>query len=93
MSVSKEDIKKISNLVSIEIEDKDIEKYQKDLSDVLHWTDNLNNADTSSIKDVFDDNICTPLRDDTVKPSGIDEEIRKAFVSREKDLAKVKKVI
>ena len=45
--ISKEEVKKISKLARLSISEKEIEKYQKDLSAVLDYIEKLKEADVS----------------------------------------------
>lgn len=47
--LSKEEVKKIANLARIEIDDKESEKYSKELSDILGFVEKLNEADTDGV--------------------------------------------
>jgi len=51
--LSKDDVKKLAKLANLSISDKEIEKYQQQLSDSLKYVDNLKDIDTSDIPDTF----------------------------------------
>lgn len=52
--LSKEDVIKLSKLARIQLTDAEVEKFQKDLSAVLEYIDELNQVDVSGISEVFE---------------------------------------
>lgn len=48
--LSKQEVKKISALARIGLSDKEIEKYQEDLSAVLDWIEQLKEVDVSGVE-------------------------------------------
>jgi aspartyl-tRNA(Asn)/glutamyl-tRNA(Gln) amidotransferase subunit C len=48
--VSKEDVKNIALLARLELTEKDYEKYQSDLSDILSYVDLIGKVDTKGIE-------------------------------------------
>ncbi|MFO1258006.1 MAG: Asp-tRNA(Asn)/Glu-tRNA(Gln) amidotransferase subunit GatC [Gammaproteobacteria bacterium] len=49
MSLSREDIKKIAHLARLDIQEKDIPIYERNLSNILNLVENLSQASTQSI--------------------------------------------
>jgi len=50
--LSKDEVKKIANLARIEIDDKESERYSKELSDILGFVEKLNEADTEGVEPI-----------------------------------------
>jgi aspartyl-tRNA(Asn)/glutamyl-tRNA(Gln) amidotransferase subunit C len=50
--LSKEEVKKIANLARIKISEEEAGKYSTELSDILGFVENLNEADTGGIEPI-----------------------------------------
>ena len=50
--LSKEEVKKIASLARIGVEDKELEDYQKNLSEILDYFKELNELDTDSVEPI-----------------------------------------
>ena len=50
MSLTKEEVLKIAKLSKLSFEDKEIEKFQVELNDILKYIDMLNEVDTSKVQ-------------------------------------------
>ena len=50
MSLTKEEVLKIAKLSKLSFEEKEIEKFQVELNDILKYVDMLNEVDTSSVE-------------------------------------------
>ena len=50
MSLTKEEVLKIAKLSKLSFEDKEIEKFQVELNDILKYIDILNEVETSKVK-------------------------------------------
>ena len=50
MKLSKQDIKHIANLARLELSEKELDKYGKQLSDVLGYIDQLQEVDTKGVE-------------------------------------------
>lgn len=48
--VSKEEVKQIAYLARLEMSDKEIEKYQKELSGILKYVDQISEVDTKNVE-------------------------------------------
>lgn len=48
--ISKEDVLKVAQLARLELSDKEVEKYQKELSAILGYIDVLNKVDVSQVE-------------------------------------------
>ena len=53
MSISKEEIIHIAKLASLNLNDDEIEKYTKNMQEILEFANTVNNVDTSSIKETI----------------------------------------
>lgn len=51
--ISKQEVKHIAKLARIELEEKEIELFQKDFTSILDYFELLKKADTSKVKDIF----------------------------------------
>ena len=50
MALSREEVLKIAKLSKLSFEEKEIEKFQVELNDILKYVDMLNEVDTSSVE-------------------------------------------
>lgn len=50
--LNKDEVQKIANLARIEIIGKEVEKYSKELSDILEFVEKLNEANTGTIEPI-----------------------------------------
>ena len=50
MALTREEVLKIAKLSKLSFEDKEIEKFQVELNDILKYIDMLNEVDTSKVK-------------------------------------------
>ena len=77
MPLTKEEVKKISELSRIELSEPEIEKFQKELSVVLEYVSELNQVDTEGVEDIAqvtgfenvfrtDEPEISPYRDDII---------------------------
>lgn len=70
MALTKEEVLNVAKLARLEFSPKEIEKYQKELNDILNYIDMLDEVDvseTTGLSQVNDD--VNNLREDTVKES------------------------
>lgn len=94
MSVSKEDVKHIANLARLEFTDDELEKYTKDLAEIVNFANTLSEINVEGveptnhileIKNVF--------RKDELKPSLDREEILKNAPEKQAGCVSVPKVV
>lgn len=94
MSVSKEDVIHIAKLARLEFSDEELEKYTKNMSDIVDFANSLSKIDVSGveptnhileIKNVF--------RKDEIKPSYDREEILKNAPTKAGGCVSVPKVV
>ncbi|MDR2794182.1 MAG: Asp-tRNA(Asn)/Glu-tRNA(Gln) amidotransferase subunit GatC [Holosporaceae bacterium] len=68
MTVSREDVMKMSHLARIKISESKIDKLRNDLNVILHFIEQLNEVDCSQVQDSPQDvSDCTHERDDVVE--------------------------
>ena len=96
--ISKEEVQHISELARLELSDKELEKMQKDLGEILDYVEMLKKVDVSSIgtgahsvglnlKNVTREDKESPAPTDTVK------KIKTQFPNKEKDYLRVKEIL
>jgi aspartyl-tRNA(Asn)/glutamyl-tRNA(Gln) amidotransferase subunit C len=74
--LSKEEVKKLALLARIALSDAEVEKYQKDLSTVLDYVDELKKVDVSGVDEVFEvTGLVNVQRDDKVVTAENHQEI------------------
>lgn len=92
--LSKEEVKNIAALARIGLTDKEIEKYQKDLSAILDWVEQLKEVDVSGVESTAHitgmDNI---TREDKAASFDNVENIKKLFPEGKGGYDKVKSVL
>ena len=70
MALTKEEVLKIAKLSKLSFEDKEIEKFQVELNDILKYIDMLNEVDTSKIEPlVYINEAVNNFREKEEKPS------------------------
>lgn len=94
MSVSKEDVKHIASLSRLEFTDEELEKYTKNMADIVEFANSLASLDVSNVEPtnhILD--IKNVFRKDEVKPSYDREEILKNAPTKAGGCVSVPKVI
>jgi len=94
--ISKEDVKKITDLARLRLSEEEIAKMQKDLAEILEYTNLLNKADVSLVKASFGSkNKENFLRPDKVQSisEGTRQDILGQFSEKQGDYLKVKKIL
>lgn len=90
--LSNREIEHIAKLAHIGLKDKEIEKFQKHLSDILQYVDQLNEVDTGHVSPTFQVTGLTNIfRDDKVVPSLTQEQTLQNAPLKEKGYFKVKR--
>ena len=70
MALTKEEVLKIAKLSKLSFEDKEIEKFQVELNDILKYIDMLNEVDTSKVQPlVYINETVNNFREKEEKPS------------------------
>jgi|YelNatPaOPRAMG01_1025707.scaffolds.fasta_scaffold16361_3 aspartyl/glutamyl-tRNA(Asn/Gln) amidotransferase C subunit len=94
--IPKEKVKHIAKLARLDLSEKEIEKYQKDLSKILEYIEKLKEVDVSKAEPIFHPlKIKNVLREDIEFKKAI-EEIKKLIElmpERKEGYLKVKKVL
>lgn len=93
MKISKEQVQTIAKLAKLEFSEKDLQRYQNELSIILEYMEKLNELDTEKIKPVyyvFEHD--TPYREDISKKTFKKEEALKNAPQRMDDFFLVPKV-
>ena len=70
MALSREEVLKIAKLSKLSFEEKEIEKFQVELNDILKYVDMLNEVDTSSVEPlIYINEAVNNFREKEEKPS------------------------
>ena len=78
MDIDKKLVKKIATLSRVKIEEKEIEKISKELSEIITWVEKLNEVDTNNVTPVANSSdIKIPFRKDEIKDGKIKDKILK----------------
>ncbi len=89
-----EDVKKIAALARIEIDDHEVEKFQKELSSVLDYVEALNQVDVSGLEEVSQvTGLVNVQREDVVVDHGNREEIFSQAPEMKDGYFKVKSIL
>jgi aspartyl-tRNA(Asn)/glutamyl-tRNA(Gln) amidotransferase subunit C len=94
MTLKTEDVRNIAHLARLQIEDEAIDRYAKDLSDVLELVEQMNVLDTSGITPMAHPlDASQRLRDDTVTEPDLRDKFQSIAPDVEKGLYRVPRVI
>lgn len=94
MSISKEELLHIAKLSDLKIRDDEIDKYLKNLEDILSYTEIINNAPCDSLEETVGANDSfNAFRKDEVNSFKNTKEILSNAPDIEKDMFKIPKVI
>ena len=78
MDIDKKLVKKIATLSRIKIQEKEVEKFSKELSKIITWVEKLNEVDTKNISPTTNpSDIKIPFRKDEIKDGKIKDKILK----------------
>lgn len=92
--ISKQEVERIAQLARIELSEKEIERYQKELSGILDYIEILNKVDTSAIDPTAQVTGLLNVYDEDVKrPSLKREEILKNAPEKKDGYIRVKPVL
>lgn len=89
--ISKEEVKHIAKLARLELTEEEIEKMQKDLSEILGYFDVLKKAPKIKIQNPKPKT--QNLREDVAKQSGLADDIVGAAPDKKDDYIKVKAIL
>jgi aspartyl-tRNA(Asn)/glutamyl-tRNA(Gln) amidotransferase subunit C len=94
MSLSAEDVKKIGHLAHLNLSDQDIAVYTPQLSSILHFIEQLQQADTAHIQALAHPlDLCQRLRPDTITEPNLRDKFQRIAPQVEAGLYLVPKVI
>ena len=94
MSLTASDVKKISHLARLAIDEADIEKYTNDLSNILDTFENMNEANVEGVEPMANPQDSTQrLRDDVVTEVDAREKFQSIAPNTESGLYLVPKVL
>lgn len=94
MPITKGKVKYIAKLSKLKLSEKELEKYPKQLSEILNYMDMLNEFDTEGVEPLINpiENE-NRLREDKIEKSIVKEEALKNSYERKNDFFSVPKVI
>ena len=93
MSISNEEIIHIAELSDLKISDNEIEKYKKDISEILKLANEVNNVNTDGMDETIGANQkCNAFRKDEVKNSKNREILMQNAPSKEDGMFKIPKM-
>jgi aspartyl-tRNA(Asn)/glutamyl-tRNA(Gln) amidotransferase subunit C len=93
--LSRDDILKLAHLARLDISEEEIELYQKELSSILQYVEQIQNTDVSGLKPTTQvTGLTNVMRDDEVQDYGVspDDLLRLAPKTQDRQL-KVKRMI
>ena len=94
MDIDKKLVKKIATLSRVKIEEKEIEKISKELSEIITWVGKLNEVDTNNVTPVANpSDIKIPFRKDEINDGKIEEKILKNAPEKKAGYFVVPKVV
>ena len=95
MKLTKEEVRKIAKLCRLEFTEEELEKFQKDLSRILDFVEQLNEVDTQGVEPTYQvTGLFNVFRQDEVKESSLEErrKIRENFPDQKDNFLKVPKI-
>ena len=94
MALSKEDVLNIANLARLQIEEGELDRYKQDLSRILEFVEQMNQADVDNIEPMaHPQDMMQPLRADNVAESNQREKFQQIAPATQDGLYLVPKVI
>ena len=94
MDIDKKLVKKIATLSRVKIEENEIEKISKELSEIITWVEKLNEVDTNNVTPVANSSdIKIPFRKDEINDGKIEEKILKNAPEKKAGYFVVPKVV
>jgi aspartyl-tRNA(Asn)/glutamyl-tRNA(Gln) amidotransferase subunit C len=94
MILTKEEVKKISELCRIELTEAEVEKFQKELSLVLDYVSELQKVDTEGVEEISQvTGLENVFRSDIEQYSPIRDAIIKNFPESKDDFLKIKSIL
>ena len=94
MALSKEDVLNIANLARLQIDEGELDRYKQDLSRILEFVEQMNQADVDNIEPMaHPQDMMQPLRADNVAESNQREKFQQIAPATQDGLYLVPKVI
>jgi len=94
MAVTKQEVEKIAELARLEFNESEIEHLTKDMNQILHHMDKLNELDTSNVEPLSHPiEVKNVFREDELKPSTKREDALRNAPDKDDEFFKVPKVI
>jgi aspartyl-tRNA(Asn)/glutamyl-tRNA(Gln) amidotransferase subunit C len=92
--ISEDEVKHIAGLARIGLDEKEIEKYQKDMSSILDWIDELKEVDIESVEPTAHiTGLINITREDKAEDFAGKNEIVKLFPDKKDNFDKVKSIL
>ena len=91
--IPKEEVRRIAKLARLELTEKEIEKMQKDLSEILDYFNLLKKAPKPKNKTAKTNNAYTTRKDDVISSYDIRDEIIAGAPDKKDDYIKVKGIL
>ncbi|MCI0454714.1 MAG: Asp-tRNA(Asn)/Glu-tRNA(Gln) amidotransferase subunit GatC [Candidatus Dadabacteria bacterium] len=94
MKISKDDVKHVAELARLEFKEDDLDRFARQLENILEYMEKLNELNTSSVEPTTHVlQMSTPLREDVVNPWLSSEEALENAPEKEEGFFTVPKVI
>ena len=98
MKIAREDVVRVAELAYLDLNEDELEKYRRQLDEILDYIGKLNELDTSGVEPMAqvlaDDQTADPtLREDLVVPAGVAEDVLRQAPDPEPPYFRVPKVI
>lgn len=94
MELSKDDVEHVAQLARIELTDSEKEKYSQELSAIIDYVSELDEAPTTDVETIEQIvNLKNITRDDKVKPSLANKEVLANAPQKEDGFIKTKKIL
>ncbi len=94
MQLTKDEVKKISELCRIQLTDAELEKFQKELAQVLDYVSELQKVDTEGVEEISQvTGLTNVLRNDRQHQSDLRDALIERFPERKDDFLKIKSIL
>jgi len=94
MDIDKKLVKKIADLSRMRIEEKEVERFSKELSKIINWVEKLNEVDTKDVIPITNpSDIKIPFRKDEINDGKIEDKILKNAPEKKAGYFVVPKVV
>ncbi|MBU6447842.1 Asp-tRNA(Asn)/Glu-tRNA(Gln) amidotransferase subunit GatC [Patescibacteria group bacterium] len=94
MQLTKDEVKKISELCRIQLTEAELEKFQKELAVVLDYVAELQKVDTEGVEEISQvTGLTNVLREDKERLSDLRDALIERFPERKDDFLKIKSIL